>query len=72
MAKPTNELGPVIERAKKRASERDETRYVIILDDGEDRSWAQCPEDYLDSDEYRAFDGEVCYAVFPDGEVQRL
>lgn len=72
MAKPTNELGPVIERAKKRASDRDETRYVIQLDEGEDRCWATCTEDYLDSDEYRAFDGDVWYAVFPDGEVQRL
>jgi hypothetical protein len=72
MAKPTNELGPVIERAKKRASDRNETRYVIQLDDGDERTWAQCPEDYLDSDEYRAFDGWILCAVFPDGKVERL
>jgi hypothetical protein len=70
MAAIANELTDIIRRARKVAREKDETRFIILMDCGEDRKWFQCSGDYLDSVEYQAFDGDVYYAVYPDGEVQ--
>ena len=72
MAKASNELEPVIKRAKELSRERDEERFVILMESGDTYKWYQCDESYLDSAEYNAFDGHVCYAVYPDGEVQTL
>ena len=59
-----------LERAKRKARDNDETRYVILLDDGESRVATTCAEDYLDSAEFVAFDGSIVAAVFPDGEIE--
>jgi hypothetical protein len=64
-----SEYTATLEKARRKAREKDETRYIIVLDDGDSRVASTCAEDYLDSAEFQAFDGVVVAAVFPDGEV---
>lgn len=61
-----------IDRAKRAAKSAGEIRFVCSIDDGGEfgeRSIIVARQEYVDADEFEAFDGRIIHVVAPDGSV---
>lgn len=62
----------MVHRAKLEAARTQQTRYVVSMELGDfegTREQTVVSEEYVDSDEFAAFDGGILCVVAPDGSV---